>query len=599
MLVAGTGDEPIAAVLDRRVLDGVEWIRVQVGRGYAQDFVTNGWAPQSAEVEDGGKRIHLDPTYEPYTPTCPTEPTVGDLDGMLPLEAVYCFGSRPLTFSKVQIRTEGDEASAVVSGGPEWLVSGGDRAMYWLPERVEAGSIRVYIDPAQRLVIPEHQWLEVTGQLNYPAAADCDFTSSEPEILNVDGHQESVDICRGHFVVTSFRLLTEAEIPVQLPTSTPGPRPDAVANVDVREITSPLKYRYGPAAVWTGSQMIVWGGSEEDRDIDTPLPLKDGAAYSPTTRSWSEIDDGPLTPRSSVVSTWTGSQMLVWGGWRGEREEYSDGAPYDPVSDTWRPIADAPIKWHLSNANAWTGTAWWIATESDGHVEVAQYEPATDTWMKLPSVDDQDWENMGIAWTGSELILKSHGGIYRIEPGASQWRFEQIEFTGPLIWANGLICGVGFDNATSDPLGWEPFWHPVAWDPVTSAKRDISSPPDSVYGATWTGQYIAYFESRLAYDPVADSWIRLDRPGNEAYSWVERTLGYDGAARVWADDRLITWGGADGCSFMSEPHPIGYELIPAWPTASSDATVAAARLGYSNALDQATAGTAGSIVTAC
>ena len=45
--------------------------------------------------------------------------------------------------------------------------------------------------------------------------------------------------------------------------------------------TAPLRGRGAPAAVWTGSQMIVWGGITQTPQKD--VYLTDGAAYRPAT----------------------------------------------------------------------------------------------------------------------------------------------------------------------------------------------------------------------------------------------------------------------------------------------------------------------------
>jgi hypothetical protein len=47
----------------------------------------------------------------------------------------------------------------------------------------------------------------------------------------------------------------------------------------------PLREREFPVVVWTGRELIVWGGAKEPRGnviIDPPPPLYDGAAYTPS-----------------------------------------------------------------------------------------------------------------------------------------------------------------------------------------------------------------------------------------------------------------------------------------------------------------------------
>jgi hypothetical protein len=62
-------------------------------------------------------------------------------------------------------------------------------------------------------------------------------------------------------------------------------------------------------AVWTGSEMIVWGGQNVIGLLDT------GGRYNPTTDTWTATaTTNAPTARSAHTAVWTGSEMLVWGG---------------------------------------------------------------------------------------------------------------------------------------------------------------------------------------------------------------------------------------------------------------------------------------------
>ena len=89
-----------------------------------------------------------------------------------------------------------------------------------------------------------------------------------------------------------------------------------------------------PSAVWTGAEVIVWGGFTSDGS-------NTGAIYAPHEDRWRPMSEErqPSLRRFHAVA-WTGSEMFVWGG-----ECYapgaicgSDGAAYNPSTDTWRPI---------------------------------------------------------------------------------------------------------------------------------------------------------------------------------------------------------------------------------------------------------------------
>ena len=57
-------------------------------------------------------------------------------------------------------------------------------------------------------------------------------------------------------------------------------------------------------AVWTGSEMIVWGGSE----------FNTGGRYNPSTDSWTATTTtNAPTARYNFTVVWTGTEMIVWG----------------------------------------------------------------------------------------------------------------------------------------------------------------------------------------------------------------------------------------------------------------------------------------------
>ena len=87
--------------------------------------------------------------------------------------------------------------------------------------------------------------------------------------------------------------------------------------------------RYRHTAVWTGSEMIVWGGLGV---LDTNLNT--GGRYNPSTDSWTATSttnapDG----RWLHTAVWTGSEMIVWGGFNGSY--LNTGGRYNPGTDSW------------------------------------------------------------------------------------------------------------------------------------------------------------------------------------------------------------------------------------------------------------------------
>jgi len=191
--------------------------------------------------------------------------------------------------------------------------------------------------------------------------------------------------------------------------------------------------RDGHSAVWTGNRMIVWGGFEDARDINTTLG--DGASYDPAADAWTAVSTVSYpAARRDHSAVWTGDRMIVWGGNLGQGG-VNIGGRYDPASDTWSPIStvNAPSpRWR--HVAAWTGSEMivWGGLDtlySDSHDDGARYDPVADTWtrMSMTGAPSRRSAASGV-WTGSQLIV--WGGTFygdelrtggRYDPATDTW----------------------------------------------------------------------------------------------------------------------------------------------------------------------------------
>jgi len=187
--------------------------------------------------------------------------------------------------------------------------------------------------------------------------------------------------------------------------------------------SSPLDLRAGHTAVWSGDEMLVWGG--ETRGIcGGPTPTS-GAAYDPATDSWRRLAKAPVTGRLHHSAVWTGDEMLVWGGMRDRdgscepRGFFTDGAAYDPRTDGWRRIASAPIGSRADPDAVWTGAEMlvWNGARS------AAYHPGSDRWRLIPKPPLEPRRDEAVVWTGRQFIVWGGGdpeGMgHGIQDGAS------------------------------------------------------------------------------------------------------------------------------------------------------------------------------------
>jgi N-acetylneuraminic acid mutarotase len=61
--------------------------------------------------------------------------------------------------------------------------------------------------------------------------------------------------------------------------------------------------------VWTGSDMIAWGGTDMLKQFNT------GGRYNPGTDNWmATTTNNAPERRVGHTAVWSGSEMIVWGG---------------------------------------------------------------------------------------------------------------------------------------------------------------------------------------------------------------------------------------------------------------------------------------------
>jgi N-acetylneuraminic acid mutarotase len=98
-------------------------------------------------------------------------------------------------------------------------------------------------------------------------------------------------------------------------------------------LTNAPEPRTSHTAVWTDSEMIVWGGDDGRNGFG------DGARYSPSTNTWTATSTSNAPEaRSGHTAIWTGTEMIVWGGVQGTNAGpiyFATGGRYNPEADTW------------------------------------------------------------------------------------------------------------------------------------------------------------------------------------------------------------------------------------------------------------------------
>ncbi|MEM6992719.1 MAG: hypothetical protein AAF721_19550 [Myxococcota bacterium] len=317
----------------------------------------------------------------------------------------------------------------------------------------------------------------------------------------------------------------------------------------------------GHTAVWTGKVVVFWGGDEafpvESNGYAPvqPRPHADGRHYDPVSDRWSPMPEAPIDARFDHIAVWTGSEMLVWGG-RDATRTLGDGAAYDPVAGSWRRISSrgAP-KPRTRPGVAWTGNELLVVggqTVDGGGVAGAHaYDPAKDRWRALPALEAR--APAGVVWTGREAIVWGGAAAgdaagLRLDPSRG-WTALPTDGAPP-VRAGSIVASVGGAmvvwggrHGDDEPVATGARFDPTAsaWSPLSEVGAVAREFPEFVV----LGDVVAILgepvdwehndHSLSLYNAAEDRWWTIPGPYASA-----------GIAMAWTGTDLVAWGGHDG-----------------------------------------------------
>jgi hypothetical protein len=169
-----------------------------------------------------------------------------------------------------------------------------------------------------------------------------------------------------------------------------------------------LGARAGCAAAWTGALMLVWGGTMFDGS--SSRVFGDGAAYDPGADRWRPLSMvGAPAGRRNMTGVWTGEEFVIWGGLGcgGADGPCGDGAAYDPARDLWRRVSarGAPSA-RFNHTALWTGGEMIVWGGGEGLRDGARYDPRADAWTPVSITDAPAGRTQHVAvWTGAEMLV--------------------------------------------------------------------------------------------------------------------------------------------------------------------------------------------------
>jgi Kelch motif len=183
---------------------------------------------------------------------------------------------------------------------------------------------------------------------------------------------------------------------------------------------APMPAVHAAGGVWDGTELLVAGGSRFGQDshgVYTDLPMAEAAAYNPNTRTWRRLPPMPA-PRGGASATWTGTEMVLVGGFRSvEGNPLRDAVAYNPRTNAWHTMSRPEIG-RTNHMAVWTGhqlVVWGGFGNVDSrHRPTApahgeSYDPVTDTWTALPKSVLRARSPQVMLWTGKYVLI--WGGV--------------------------------------------------------------------------------------------------------------------------------------------------------------------------------------------
>ena len=343
-----------------------------------------------------------------------------------------------------------------------------------------------------------------------------------------------------------------------------GPQPEAICQDNWLDSTTILEDipdpRYGHNAVWTGTEMIVWGGG-----------FNSGGRYNPATNSWIPLsrEIGVPSARTGSTAVWTGTEMIIWGGWDGSAA-LNSGGRYNPSTDSWTETdtaeSDCPEA-RYNHVAVWSGTQMLVwggentagaLLDTGGIFDPAGVDP--DKWKPITTSGAPTIRRyatsvfMGgklIVWGGSTVgdVVLNTGGIY--DPAVDSWtptdtsdidcpaarRFHTAVATATemIIWGGEGTANIPLNTgAKYDPAGNS--WIAMTTANAPSARRYHTAVLTASDMIVWGGEDgNNSFNNGASYNLSGGNWTATPT-ANAPTARYQHTA-------VWTGTEMIVWGG--------------------------------------------------------
>lgn len=226
-------------------------------------------------------------------------------------------------------------------------------------------------------------------------------------------------------------------------------------------------------------------------------------------------DPGPLTGRSGHDLLWTGEEMIVWGGTGPLR---MDGAAFDPDTGDWRMLPSVPLDDDQPTRAVWAEDRMMVVSAE----ATVAYHPGDENWTRLGEGLEPPAEPGQLAWTGDEVMVWDDGGVRAFRPDAGSWL--ELPSPGPMPAALRMedrrLYAIGGEACPERVISE---WTGESWREVSAVPPPEQSCPPPAQTAVVGDRFVVWHgveHPTHVYQPSDDRWAEmapvplppLDRP---------------------------------------------------------------------------------------
>lgn len=435
----------------------------------------------------------------------------------------------------------------------------------------------------------------MTGSDDFPPHVTRPLTGGAARIAQPPGHRHD-SVTRQHAATSVLSLLESAQRVDALP------RRHWLRGRAERHRSGRRRW------LWVAAASAVCMSACADRDGSNVRRPNDASGVQSTVQAtgWSPLPTSPLSPRALVTMVWTGSEVIVVGGTSSDCQALqtgcepspalADGAAYNPATRRWRTIAHAPAG--VGGEGIVIGDSVFVQGGSARGLTLLEYEIARNEWREHPGPPTEPGRLVRYADTVAYIAYEDAQAAstdFHFDRNARRWRPLPADPLGPsmtrvAVWTpHGLVllvqserspfveAAIFADGAWKEPsptqqlAGW-PSWtwtgerlvnpHPGSASSVNGhegraiphggtislpdgAWRPLNDPPPrtEAYPRLWKLEALGGRWSAIdgqVYDDLQKSWTALPYPDDRER---DTNQGASPTRAVWAKDELIVFGG--------------------------------------------------------